>query len=913
MPSKKAKSPLKYNVTKSGSLGLFAQGAVGVKAWRENRGEWKNGKQQVRKDSKRLDKSQKKVLLIGWDSADWRLMNPLMDHGLMPALNTLVNESVIADNHTLQPSMSPILWTSIATGKTADKHGILGFVEPSGGPDKIVPITTNSRKSRAIWNILHHEGYSCNVFGWWPSQPAEPINGMMVSNYFNKYYQNNEGKWTHPRDSVFPESYVEDLMALKVIGKELDINILEPFIPNIRDEYKDFTEHDLTLVQQLQDYLAECITTHAQTTWAMENAPSDFTAAYFETLDKICHVFMKFSAPKMDKVSETDFERYQYVINAAYVFHDMMLERYLSMIDENTTILLVSDHGFTKGNQRPTSLPSVHAAISLHHDPLGIFLLKGKGIKKDQRIFGVSLLDMVPTLLHHLNLSVGEDMDGKVLAQCFEQSKEIMYIDSWENIHGDFGENTNRKARALPSSEGGDILLNELASLGYIELNSNDDEMAKKALIDLRYHLSVVYRTTNRYEEAQEILEELYAQDKVDARFSLDLISNLINLERIHEARDVFEHFKKYNVEKHVNFKMLEVQILMGERNTLIAIDVLLEVMKSKPDNISVKLELAHAYRLIKKYNEALAIYNEVINLEPNQSHALHGQGICYSKKGDYNAAVESLLASIGINFDAPGAHFHLGEALAQLNLYEEAANAMETALTLNPNVNRARNALIELYENKLKQKVKAEFHRQAIDTQSNGNAIIVVSGLPRSGTSMMMQMLKAGGIEVMTDGVRKADESNPHGYYELEKVKNLSRSNSWLDNANGKAIKVITPLLKYLKVKHQYKIIVMERELNEVLDSQYRMKERMYENVIKKEAAYNLQLSEAYKSELEKLKDIEQQAHISMLRLSYSEVVKDGSEAIDKLIGFLDVELDKEKMLLVIDPSTKREKTGAH
>ena len=106
------------------------------------------------------------------------------------------------------------------------------------------------------------------------------------------------------------------------------------------------------------------------------------------------------------------------------------------------------------------------------------------------------------------------------------------------------------------------------------------------------------------------------------------------------------------------------------------------------------------------------------------------------------------------------------------------------------------------------------------------GKPIVVVSGLPRSGTSMMMQMLEAGGLEILTDRIRSADESNPQGYYELERVKDLDKGGdpSWLEDARGKTVKIIAFLLRYLPENLNYRIIFMQRDLEEIVASQANM-----------------------------------------------------------------------------------------
>ena len=122
-----------------------------------------------------------KVILLGWDAADWQIIEPLMNAGHMPALQKLVANGTSGNISTLQPPLSPMLWNSIATGKSAAKHGILGFVEPRADGSGVQPVTSTSRKTKAIWNIASQNGLSSTVVGWFASHPAEPVNGTIVS------------------------------------------------------------------------------------------------------------------------------------------------------------------------------------------------------------------------------------------------------------------------------------------------------------------------------------------------------------------------------------------------------------------------------------------------------------------------------------------------------------------------------------------------------------------------------------------------------------------------------------------------------------------------------------------------------------------------------------------------------------
>src|SRR3954470_14955637 len=146
----------------------------------------------------------KKVLLIGWDAADWKIINPLLDQGHMPALEQLINRGVMGNLATLRPILSPMLWNSIATGKRPDKHGILGFVEPDPSTGFIRSVSSTSRKVKALWNICTQSGMRSHVLGWFAGHPAEPINGISVSPSFPEPTGPVEEPWPLASDSVHP-------------------------------------------------------------------------------------------------------------------------------------------------------------------------------------------------------------------------------------------------------------------------------------------------------------------------------------------------------------------------------------------------------------------------------------------------------------------------------------------------------------------------------------------------------------------------------------------------------------------------------------------------------------------------------------------------------------------------------------
>jgi len=262
-----------------------------------------------------------KVLVIGWDAADWKVVSALVDQGKMPHTAKLIERGVMGDLATLHPVLSPMLWTSIATGKRPYKHGILGFSEPTPDGGGIQPVSQLSRKTKAIWNILNQSGYRSHVIGWWPSHPVEPVNGVMVSNHFHTAVGPPEQPWPLAPGMVHPRRLEETLAALRLNPNELVPEQVLPFVPRAREIDQD-KDRRLASVMKI---LAECASVHAAATWAMEHEPWDFMGVYYDAIDHFCHGFMKYHPPRRPHIPERDYELYHGVVEAAYRFHDMML------------------------------------------------------------------------------------------------------------------------------------------------------------------------------------------------------------------------------------------------------------------------------------------------------------------------------------------------------------------------------------------------------------------------------------------------------------------------------------------------------------------------------------------------------------------------------------------------------------
>jgi hypothetical protein len=190
------------------------------------------------------------------------------------------------------------------------------------------------------------------------------------------------------------------------------------------------------------------------------------------------------------------------------------------------------------------------------------------------------------------------------------------------------------------------------------------------------------------------------------------------------------------------------------------------------------------------------------------------------------------------------------------------------------------------------------------------GRPIFVVSGLPRSGTSMIMRMLEEGGMPIVTDGVRTADEDNPRGYYEDERVKNLARvaDTSWLREARGKAVKIISYLLKDLPPANNYKVLFVRRDLHEILSSQGKMLARRGEASDTSDG----RMIELYESDLWKAASLLRHApQFEVLEVHYKVVLDHAEEQAGRIREFAGLHLDVARMAAVVDRQLYRNRAG--
>ncbi|MGZ5537223.1 MAG: alkaline phosphatase family protein [Chthoniobacterales bacterium] len=820
--------------------------------------------------SKRL--RPRRILLVGWDAADWSVIHPLLDSGQMPTLSGLIDGGVMGNLSTLHPMISPMLWNSIATGKTADKHGICGFAEP----DPMVgfrPVSSVSRRTKAIWNIFQQAlGWRCNVVGWWASHPAEPLNGHVVTDYFLRTRRVADNRWEMPLHAVHPENRAAEFAPLRMMPNEVTEDLVLPFIPR-GAEIDQESENGL---ESFAGLLSECCSIQNAVTTAMEMAPWEFTAVYFDSIDHFSHAFMPFHPPRQAHVSEEAFELYKGVITGIYRFHDMMLARLLELAGPDTLVLVCSDHGFQSGDLRPLGSPNEPAGPTFWHRDYGMFVLNGPGVRRDERIYGATLLDLTPTLLTLAGLPIGEDMDGKPLLDALEDPTLPPKIASWDEVSGDHGGHPAGFKWTAPAQEAQEMM-KQMAALGYVDDPSADRKATAESVeLEIRYNLVQVHLSAGRAETAVPIMESLVHARPWESRY-LHQLANAYVKGGYYRAADelltaAYPTDSGAEVPAIVWLMHARAKLRRGHREAAVAcLGQMLRTMRRHPP---LWVEAGLLALELHEIGPAEACFRRALELDPECARAWEGLAVVLLRKRDNLSAIDAALEAIQLLFHLPHTHFNLGVALAREGRHDEAIVAFRRALAMRPSmphVHRWLAALLSLqdensflagshppeasrqsrdriFESATKKARAVETRplpaipspaareaeankrrpRHVAPNESNHarKNFIIVSGLPRSGTSLMMKMLAAGGLPPHTDGQREPDPDNPGGYFEWDAIKRIGKQPELLDEPGleSKAIKVISALLPQLPQQHHYRVLFMRRAPEEIAVSQAKM-----------------------------------------------------------------------------------------
>jgi Flp pilus assembly protein TadD len=400
-----------------------------------------------------------RVIVVGLDGADWQLLDAYIAKGAMPQLARLAREGRSGELRSLVPALSPLVWTTIATGVGPLQHRILDFTRFNPATGAREPITSDERRVKAVWEMAGQSERDVAVYGLWATHPAEPVRGLLISDRFFSF-QRQEAQApagvVHPPDA---ERWALDARAS--VDAAVGLAALQAYLPWLTEaEYRELAArpdpfaHPVTALRRI---LVETRLYHRLALERARSARPALTFVYIQGTDSVGHVFSPYAPPRLPSIAPADFERYSGVPETYFREVDGLLGDYRKLAEEqDATLLVVSDHGFLWSEGRPPRPDSLaKASAGLWHRQQGIYLLWGRGVAPVKERVSGDVGQVAATVLALLGLPRAAGIQGPALPGVVESDRTR-----------DYG--PRAATSAVPAAPASPEELEKLRALGYL-------------------------------------------------------------------------------------------------------------------------------------------------------------------------------------------------------------------------------------------------------------------------------------------------------------------------------------------------------------------------------------------------------------------------------------------------------------
>lgn len=467
------------------------------------------------------------LFLIGWDGADWELLDGLMEAGRMPNLRRLVGEGRTANLEVFTTTVSPMVWTTISTGAEPPDHGVLDFFELEQGSGREIPVSAASQRLPAFWDIASARGRTVGVVGYWASFPAEEVRGFVVTDRVcSPLADPDEGQLS---SAVYPPAEAAGLRALLNAHAMPSDAVLAGFGDFTRDE---LTSSRVTMLRRL---LRSTEVSEAAAEDLYDRYRPEALVLYSLGTDEVAHLFGNETPPRLACVFPDSFTRLSGVVDRYYALMDGLLGRWIARAErDGRTILLVSDHGFRWGKRRSCTVNRVERTNStLQHRPIGIAAAWGPRVVPSGKRATISVFDLAPTASALLGLPVDRRAPGRALVDWFRGVRAPAREALWER---------EKRARRLPAvTPRADEYAERLRNLGYLGGAGAPRTGTGHAGVEGRtaggwINLGSYWDGRGQHQRAVEAYEEALALWPANETARINLVGSLLKIGRSSEA-----------------------------------------------------------------------------------------------------------------------------------------------------------------------------------------------------------------------------------------------------------------------------------------------------------------------------------------------------------------------------------------
>lgn len=613
------------------------------------------------------DATSTRLLLVGLDGADWSILDPLLTAGRLPHLERLIARGTRAKLRSIAPLLSPVIWTSVATGVEPSRHGVLDFLAP--GPDGAAqPVTSSTRRAPALWELLSAAEIEVGIVGWWATWPAEPVRGYLVADRIAYQLFGYRADIRDPRGKTWPPELYSRIVPQIVVPESVGEERLESLLDAggrlgaASSDNEERLEGLRTLIAADDTHLRVAL--DLRSTFAPR-----FEAVYFEGIDTVGHLFMPCRPPVVAGTPSAACQGFSGVVDRYYEETDRRLGRLLAEREDGWTVIVLSDHGFASGSDRPRSTDSriSHGAAADWHRRFGILVLAGPGVREGVVLDEASVLDIAPTVLALFGQPVPRSWPGQALGRAmtdaFLAAQPVRY-------------RLDEPQRAAVLAEGIDPgagdLLRKLRALGYVGSDSGSASTQ-------RNNAGVALLAEGRWVEAEGELRAGLAEDPASPSLRVNLGICLRLQGRLDEARaELARVAGEPSAERVAAVQSAEIDLTQGDRARAEA--TLLQVLSREPDAAEALDTLGRVCERRGALDEAERNYRHAARVDASAAYPRNSLGNLARSRGDldeaarwYREAIEADPAFIGAYNNLALIYQSRGELERAIDLYSRA------------------------------------------------------------------------------------------------------------------------------------------------------------------------------------------------------------------------------------------------
>lgn len=589
-----------------------------------------------------------RVAVFGIDGADWELIQELAGDDRIPNLKALMKGGVTGTLQTIQPTVSPMVWTTMATGVMPDRHGVIDFFDPSTH----APVDSRSRRAPAIWDIAEGFGRHATVVNWWTAWP--PV--ATPTAVFDSPVQLLE-------NAAYPPDVAQKVRPVEVDPSTVGYDQVRRFMNISQSEYEgSVSSNDVSdPVNIFRNVLAKTWSDHrAAIEMYKQQSPLVLMMTY-EGTDVVNHLFAPFHPPYRDGVSQDGYRKYWPAVANYYSEIDRLLGDWLQVLSADTTVILVSAHGFRWGKNRPMVPPQGRAALNDHRNP-GIFIAYGNHVIPSRTSRPISIYDVAPSVLAILGLPQSGEMSGHVAQWAL---KDVSPVESVRVVS--YSEFFGERPVAVPARVNADVYQRDLQAMGHLldpsrgmqpQFDEDVPQIAtnKKPLPPEKWGLyaydnnaGIELRKQGKFKEAIDAFQAAIDINPGRPAPYLNMAMTLFDRQQYTAAEEVFLEAIKRGLPNgdqwFCDFAALYREQNMASR----AIGLLVKGKEIYPQSYPIAANLGSALAQADRY-EGLPELERALGLQPSSTLTLNNLGVFYAKQKDYARALDFWNRSLSID-----------------------------------------------------------------------------------------------------------------------------------------------------------------------------------------------------------------------------------------------------------------------